>query len=121
MNKETGQAGEELACQFLLQRHYRILYRNIRCTYGEIDIVAYFDSIIHFVEVKTRKSLLFGTPVESYTPRKRARIVKTGFWIVNESNLVLPAYRHFQFDFIGYILDHQNRIKQQTWLENAWD
>lgn len=121
MNKKTGQTGEDLACQFLLHLGYQILYRNIRCLHGEIDIVAFHERNLHFIEVKTRKSLLFGTPIESYTLQKRMRIVKTGFWILHESNLVLPDYRHYQFDFIGYILDSQDQIIQQTWLENAWD
>ena len=121
MNKKTGQTGESLACDFLNGQGYKILFRNIRCLYGEIDIVAFKDQIIHFVEVKTRKSLLFGLPIESYTPIKRERILKTGFWILHESNLELPFFKRFQFDFMGYILDLNNNILQQNWLENAWD
>ena len=121
MRRETGLTGENLACQFLVLHGYRILHRNIRCIYGEIDIIAYREKTIHFVEVKTRKSLFFGTPIEAYTLQKRKKIVKTGFWILHESNLVLPLYHHFQFDFIGYILDDEDQVIEQTWLENAWD
>lgn len=48
-----GPLGEEAACAFLLKKKYRILKRNFRCRYGEVDIIAYRDGEICFIEVKT--------------------------------------------------------------------
>jgi len=121
MRNETGIYGENLACEALSQKKYSILYRNIRCLYGEIDIIAYKNHTLHFVEVKTRKSLRFGLPVESYTQKKREKIVRACFWILHESGLVFPSYQSFQFDFIGYILDQQNQVLECNWIENAWN
>ncbi len=54
-NKEVGIAGEELAANYLMKAGYRILHRNWRLKGGcEIDIVAFKDNTLHFVEVKTR-------------------------------------------------------------------
>ena len=59
-NKDVGRAGEELAALLLLQRGYRILTRNFACRWGEIDIIAEKEGVLHFVEVKTRLSDTYG-------------------------------------------------------------
>ena len=59
-NKDIGCAGEELAALLLLQRGYRILARNFACRWGEIDIIAEKEGVLHFVEVKTRLSDTYG-------------------------------------------------------------
>ena len=54
-NKELGALGEELAANYLIKSGYRLLHRNWRLKGGcEIDIVAFKDNALHFVEVKTR-------------------------------------------------------------------
>jgi len=53
INKEIGQKGEEIACYYLEQRGYEILKRNYYDRVGEIDIIAYKEYVIHFVEVKS--------------------------------------------------------------------
>jgi putative endonuclease len=53
---ELGQRGEELACAYLVEKGYRILERNFRQPWGELDIVAIApDKTLVFVEVKTMK------------------------------------------------------------------
>lgn len=52
-NKEIGNKGEDLACQYLEQLGYEIIKRNHCDRVGEIDIIAYKDYVIHFVEVKS--------------------------------------------------------------------
>src|SRR6185295_19884925 len=50
--KELGDLGEKLACEYLVEKGFKILGKNWRISFGEIDIIAKKDSIIHFVEVK---------------------------------------------------------------------
>ena len=64
-NKDIGCAGEELAALLLLQRGYRILARNFACRWGEIDIIAEKEGVLHFVEVKTRLSDTYGKPTKT--------------------------------------------------------
>ena len=49
-----GRKGEDLACRFLRRQGYFVWKRNWRCRYGELDIVAYNDSQLRLIEVKTR-------------------------------------------------------------------
>ena len=70
-----GDSGEALAAAFLERRGLRILSRNYRCRFGEIDLVAESGSTLVFVEVRARRSDAFGGPAESITPAKRRRLV----------------------------------------------
>jgi len=72
---ELARAGEDIAARFLAAKGWRIVGRNVRCgRTGEIDIVAERGGMLAFVEVKTRSSSRFGTPGESVTRRKQARL-----------------------------------------------
>ena len=54
LRSETGKLGEDLACRYLKGKGYRIIERNYRQPWGELDIVAYSrDGVLVFVEVKT--------------------------------------------------------------------
>jgi len=70
-----GTRGEALAEQFLTQRGYRVLVRNYRCPYGEIDLICRDGSCLVFVEVKTRRGSAFGEPEEAVTAAKMTHIV----------------------------------------------
>lgn len=74
--------GEELAARYLQRIGYKIIDRNFRRGYGEIDIVVVDPSIrsekvLVFVEVKTRTSGNFGSPLEAITPWKIKSLIKT--------------------------------------------
>jgi putative endonuclease len=75
--KDTGILGEKLAKDFLERRGYRIVETNYRCPGDEIDIVAKHKDYLVFIEVRTKKSLEFGSPEESITPAKKARMKAT--------------------------------------------
>ena len=72
-NKEIGNKGEDLACHYLEQLGYEILKRNYFDKVGEIDIVAYKDSKIHFIEVKSvsRETLYDVIHETSYNPAEK--------------------------------------------------
>jgi putative endonuclease len=70
-----GDWGEDAAGRFLEKQGFQILDRNYRCRWGEIDLVAQDGDDLVFVEVRTRKSKLFGTPQESITEAKAGRLV----------------------------------------------
>ncbi|MGQ9802687.1 MAG: YraN family protein [Anaerolineae bacterium] len=63
-----------MALQELQRRGSEIVERNWRCEAGEVDIVARRGQVWAFVEVRTRRGEAFGTPEESITPKKRARM-----------------------------------------------
>lgn len=72
-----GIHAEALAGKFLRQRGYGILESNFRRKTGEIDLIAEKDGRIHFVEVRYRSRSDFGTPAETVSRGKLARIRNT--------------------------------------------
>jgi putative endonuclease len=74
-NQAVGGWGEGVAVKYLEQRGYRVIARNIRTPYGEIDIVAEKDGFTVFIEVKARASSSLGPPEISVTPRKQAHML----------------------------------------------
>ena len=73
---ELGRRGEDTAARYLQSSGLVLIDRNWRCREGEIDIVALDEAAdtLVVVEVKTRRSTRFGTPVEAVTPVKAARL-----------------------------------------------
>ncbi|WP_430592677.1 YraN family protein [Humidisolicoccus flavus] len=72
--QELGITGEDAAARFLELKGYSILDRRWRCSHGEIDIVAANAHSTVIVEVKTRRSLRFGSPFEAIVPSKLRRL-----------------------------------------------
>lgn len=70
----VGAYGERVAVQHLLGLGYEVLDRNWRCRFGELDVVARDGTALVAVEVKTRRSLVCGHPLESLTPVKVRRL-----------------------------------------------
>jgi putative endonuclease len=74
MNRRGG-ADEGLAAAFLERQGLKVLERNYRCRFGEIDIVATAGSALVFVEVRARRSENYGGAAASITPAKRRRLL----------------------------------------------
>ena len=71
---ELGARGERIAAAYLTDVGLRLIDRNWRCREGELDIVAREGAAIVFCEVKTRRAVGFGHPVEAVTPAKQRRL-----------------------------------------------
>lgn len=71
---KTGIKGEEIACKFLVKHNYIILDRNYRKKWGEIDIIAKKDNILHFIEVKTVSRVTDYMPEENVHMWKLKRL-----------------------------------------------
>ena len=83
--KEIGDFGEKAAEDYLVEMDYLILERNYRLKFGEIDIIAAKDGGLVFVEVKTRKSNLFGEPSEYVDRKKQERVKKACLLYTSQS------------------------------------
>lgn len=70
-----GRRGEFLACEYLIQRGYKILEKNYRTSLGEIDVIAEKNKRIAFIEIKTRSSEKFGKPEEAVDKRKQNKLI----------------------------------------------
>ncbi len=75
MNKrQLGMDKEECAAKYLIQQGYRILERNYRTRFGEIDIIAKEGEYLCFVEVKFRSNHTYGTGLDAVDYHKQAKI-----------------------------------------------
>jgi putative endonuclease len=74
MNRR-GAPAEGLAAAFLERQGLRVVERNYRCRFGEIDLVARSGPLLVFVEVRARSSEQFGGAAGSITAAKRRRLV----------------------------------------------
>lgn len=72
--RALGRYGEDLAARYLTDLGMEVLERNWRCEHGEVDLVALDGDCLVVCEVKTRRSTVFGEPVEAVTWRKAARL-----------------------------------------------
>ncbi len=73
MSREKGNFAEDRACSFLSQLDFVIIDRNYYSRFGEIDIIATKNEILHFIEVKSG----IGEPIYNITPSKLSKIIKT--------------------------------------------
>ena len=87
LKREIGDIGENEATKYLKKQKYKILERNYRKTYGEIDIIAEKDGVLCFVEVKTRKNDEFGRPCEFVDFKKQEKIKKTAMSYICEKKI----------------------------------
>lgn len=74
-NARLGSSGEAQAVKYLKRAGYKILKRNFKNPFGEIDIIAERDGVTAFIEVKTRLSDLFGAPSEAVTEARKRRYI----------------------------------------------
>ena len=75
MSRKLGSYGEQKACQYLLNRGFKIIDKNYRGTRGEIDLIAVKGSHISFIEVKTWKAVEFEDLEYGIDRRKQGRII----------------------------------------------
>ncbi len=100
--KRLGEWGEELAAHYLKKKGYKILDRNVRSRYGEIDIIAEDadrgSEVTIFIEVKTRSSTRFGRPEQAVDRRKREHLTSAAAAYLQEHP---QRGDHWQVDVIA--------------------
>ncbi|WP_300766994.1 YraN family protein [uncultured Bifidobacterium sp.] len=102
---DLGVLGEAFACELLTRHGWRVLDRNWRSRFGELDIIA-MDSCDYlvFVEVKTRRCHRFGTPAEAVTVRKRRNLrLAASQWLAN-GNARGIRHRGTRFDVVSIVV-----------------
>jgi putative endonuclease len=112
----VGQRGEAYAAQFLTARGYIIRAHNWRCAVGELDLVAERDGAIVFVEVRTRRGDRLGTPEESITPAKRAKLIAAAQTYLDEH---AATERDWRIDVVAIDLGAHGEVKRCEVIENA--
>lgn len=94
MSRAKGGKAEDTACEHLLHKGFDIIERNFYSRFGEIDIIALKDEVVHFVEVKSGED--YESAVQNITKAKLSKIIKTADVYMKRKNLhvdfVLDAF-----------------------------
>lgn len=102
--RQLGELGEQYAAAWLESQGWQTLDRNWHCRYGELDIVSRDEAgIIVFVEVKTRRTLRYGTPQEAVTPSKQINLRHAAVQWLSDSDHRTP-HNGVRFDVITVIV-----------------
>ncbi|MCT4509801.1 MAG: YraN family protein [Tepidibacter sp.] len=112
-NKEKGRLGEQIACNYLIKNKFHILEKNYRTKIGEIDLIAFKDNKISFIEVKSRNSINYGHPSESVHYKKQKKIISTAKQYIMYKNI---KNMDIGFDVIEVYLKNNNI----NYIENAF-
>ncbi len=114
--KHTGDRGEDIAVDFLVNNNLDIIERNYRYGHGEIDIIAKDGETLVFIEVKTRKNLEFGDPICAVTKNKQKQIRKIAEAYLYEKNI---SDMDCRMDVVA-ILIKKNLPPEINHIENAF-
>lgn len=101
--KTAGEQAEALAEAFLRRQGFRILGRNMRSRFGEVDVVAEEKGTLCFVEVRARKEGAMVSALESITPHKQRRLALTAQSLLRRH----PEWQHYpaRFDVVTVVLN----------------
>ena len=113
---ELGRRGEAFAARRLEAEGYRILAHNYRCATGEVDLVAQDGDCLVFVEVRTRHGDLWGTPEESVTRAKQARLVEVAQSYLAEHEAWDVDWR---IDVVAVDVDARGLVRRLNIVRNA--
>src|SRR5688572_29152811 len=97
-----GELGERIAERWLRRRGWRIVQRRFRSGHRDIDLVAERDGTVAFIEVKARKGVEFGGPVQAVNYRKRKQLERSAMVWIDRHGQEAESYR---FDVVGVLLN----------------
>ncbi len=120
-----GRLGEELAAAHFERLGLRVLARNVRTRYGEIDLIACGGGVLVFAEVKTRTSRTGAVagdrrPLAGLGPRQRRRLRRLAAAWLCQSERPRPGARTIRFDAVGVSVDGRGRLLRLEHIEAAW-
>ncbi|MBI1953688.1 MAG: YraN family protein [Candidatus Omnitrophica bacterium] len=117
-NVGLGRKAQALAEGILRRNGYRLLERNVRARFGEIDLVARDGNTLCLVEVKSRTGVEFGFPEEAVDSRKRRQLTRLALWYGKRRGLLEGPIR---FDVVAVIYDGEGRLLRSRLLKGAFE
>ena len=108
LNLQTGRLGEEIAKKYLEKNGYKIIEQNFKTKYAEIDLVAKQKNELVFVEVRTKKGEIFGTPEESLNQKKLKKLWWNAQGYANKIHWQGP----YRIDAVCIVLKPDNTVER---------
>jgi putative endonuclease len=108
---QLGQLGEEIACEYLVKKGYKIIERNFRRPWGELDIIAKApDKTLVFVEVKTASGRGYNSiqPEEQLTKSKLQKLKKTACLYAGHNTKLIKDNKGWQIDLIALTINEKS-------------
>ncbi len=99
-HNSTGALGEKMAASWLTSKGFEILHQNWRHSHWEIDIIASLNNVLHFIEIKTRRTKKFGFPEEDVTKKKLINLINASEEFMHQ----YPGWKNIQFDILSISL-----------------
>ncbi|MCI0666644.1 MAG: YraN family protein [Methylococcaceae bacterium] len=113
-SKDRGGEAESIALEFLKQQGMRLIARNYHCRNGEIDLIMEQSGTLVFVEVRYRKTSVFGSALESIDARKKSRIIHCASHYLSTQKVSKPT----RFDVVA--LSPNTRRLDIDWVPDAF-
>jgi putative endonuclease len=113
-NLQTGKLGEEIAKEYLKKKGYKIIEQNYKTKYAEIDLVTRKGKELVFVEVRTKKGEIFGTPEESLDKKKLRKLWFNAQGYVNRIKWPGP----YRVDAVCIVLKCDNALDRLDYYQN---
>lgn len=102
---DLGKSGEDLALKYLLEQDYKFMDRNYRYGKGELDLVMQQGNELVVVEVKTRSSEKYGSPIIAVSRKKQQQIIKVANSYIAQNQID----KEVRFDVISIIINQYER------------
>ena len=118
LRQTLGRRGEQLAAEHFERLGFRVLARNHRTRFGELDLVACADDLLVFCEVKTRRAGA-RSPWEALHSGKRSQVRRMAAAYLLEVR-ERPWSPGLRFDAVGVTIDARGRLVALDHLENAF-
>lgn len=114
-SQDLGRWAEQAAASYLQTRGLRLITRNFRCRYGEIDLIMSDVGQLVFVEVRFRRSVRFGAGFDTVTHSKRRKLIAAARTYLAQRPLDNTACR---FDVVSVATPHYR--PEFTWIRDAF-
>lgn len=139
--RKIGEIGEDFAARFLVRRGFRLVCSNFKVPIGrnrrgvsvsgEIDLIALDEDLLCFIEVKTRSSDEFASPLSAVDLRKQRQITRTARIYRKIFNLQSVKFR---YDVVSIVLNNnkspnielfkgfwtENKFRKKFWNDEIW-
>lgn len=116
-SKLVGDRGERCAVRYLRRLGFRIIARQYRTSFGEIDVIARDGTDIVFVEVKTRRSEVAGQPFEAVTLAKQRKLTQLAMAYLKQKQLLETPAR---FDVVSVLWEEGVKTPTIKHYRNAF-
>lgn len=120
ITQKTGAFGEAKAKEYLESIGYNILAQNYSCNQGELDIVARDTDELVFVEVKARKSFIYGNPCEAVDKTKQKKLILAAQRYIIDNNIEECIMRFDVVEVLFSRIGERYRLKELNHIKNAF-